>query len=220
VAAALLLGLALTVDSPRGGGSPSVERKYETRTRGTVEVLVRARVRVVDAQDEPVPGARVVVAPSEDAIGTEEDIARVRRGIDIDLAQGYRTWDFAIGSTNQHGVADLEYVQLAEADDPLFERADEWTSTATEKFPFSAIVRVDGGACQSVFSELHSARGARYRRYRRTEGSKGPWRVAEAEFLINCARAAPLDGTRESQGSDAAEAARVGKMVREAQGRK
>ena len=146
-----------------------------------------------------------------DFMRTDEDVASMRAAIEFRLANGTGAWKFAVGKTDQLGIAELEYTRLDEADDPLF---DGGAQGAAEDFPFGASVRIDSETYGTVFRELVGAKNVRYRR-------ENMRHVAEAEFVVRCDVGGPnpsrLRSSAESDMKDAFDATR---KAREARGEK
>ena len=164
-------------------GTAREERPIRGRphVRGTVEVLVRVRIRVLGANEGPVSGARVIAGLRE-FLTTDEDVASMRAAIEVRLANGTGAWKFASGTTDPRGIVELEYTRFADAGNPFF---GEGAQDAAAEFPFGASVRIDSEEYGTVFRELVDPKNVRYRR-----GNTGP--DAEAEFVIRCDVGGPV----------------------------
>jgi hypothetical protein len=183
---------------------PSAER-----VGGTVFVFAKASIHVVDGQENPVAGARVVAAPTIEVMKTEEWVEQLRDSIKFFKAQGYGAWKFAIGTTDSKGVVELEYLAMTDLGDPLF--GDGKTTTEGD-FAFPTRLRIDSNIHGAVFQELRAGTNVRYRR-NRAPGE--PWGFAEATFVIR----GDVNG-KLGPGSDAAGAVEAERKGREASGEK
>lgn len=161
------------------GDSPAGDASRGRRTRGTVGVLTRVQIRLVNAHDAPIADARVLLCPSGEVFNTSEELEHIQECIEARRERNI-VWFYAMGKTDASGSLVLEYTRLDDSDDPLFETEG---STSGTSFPFGGTVRIDAPSCGTIFRELEGAKNIRFQQH---DSGPPPRRIAEAEFVIRC----------------------------------